>query len=82
LRVGLPENGLAARSDIAVVGLDNLPESKAWTSPLTTIEMLPRTVGMEAARPLLRRLAEPQAKLASIRLSPRPVVRAPVTNRR
>jgi LacI family transcriptional regulator len=69
--VGLRERGLVAGDDVSVVGFDNLLESAAWTPPLTTVGMSPRTIGSESARVLLRRLEEPEATSVTVLLPPR-----------
>ena len=74
--LGLRDRGLLPGRDVAVVGFDNLPESEAWSPGLTTVESFPRTIGMESARLLLRRLDDPEAPPASIRMPPRLIERA------
>ncbi len=67
--------GLQPGRDLAVVGVDDIPESQLWTPPLTTIAIDPRNIGQLAANELLKRIDDPSAPNLSIVVEPRLVVR-------
>ncbi|HEY8613068.1 MAG TPA: LacI family DNA-binding transcriptional regulator [Roseomonas sp.] len=74
--LGLERRGLRAGRDIAVTGVDDLPEAALREPGLTTVSTLPRLVGEEAGRLLLRRIAEPDRPPEQVILPARLVVRA------
>ncbi|MBP0444076.1 LacI family DNA-binding transcriptional regulator [Roseomonas sp. SSH11] len=74
--LGLERRGLRAGRDMAVTGVDDLPDAALTEPPLTTVATLPRLVGEESARLLLRRIAEPDRARERIILPARLVVRA------
>ena len=74
--LGLERRGLRAGRDVAVTGMDDLPDAAQTEPPLTTVATLPRLVGEESARLLLRRIAEPDGARERIILPARLVVRA------
>ncbi len=60
--------GLRVPHDIAVVSLDDLPTGHLLTSPLTTVVQPAYSMGREAMRLLLRRIASPDAAPREVRL--------------
>jgi LacI family transcriptional regulator len=56
LMAGLAARGRLAGRDFALVGFDDIPEAAVSTPPLSTISVLPRERGMQAARLVLERL--------------------------
>jgi LacI family transcriptional regulator len=74
--IGLRKLHLEPGRAVSVVGFDDISMSAEWDPALTTISVTPRTLGIESARLLLRRIAEPEASLQSIFIRPRLVVRA------
>ncbi|SHI88541.1 transcriptional regulator, LacI family [Roseomonas rosea] len=74
--LGLERRGLRAGRDLAVTGVDDLPDAALTEPPLTTVSTLPRLVGEESARLLLRRIAEPERRSERIVLPARLVLRA------
>ena len=73
--LGLERRGLRAGRDIAVTGVDDLPEAALCEPGLTTVSTLARLVGEEAGRLLLRRIAEPDRPPEQVILPARLVVR-------
>ncbi|WP_158263539.1 LacI family DNA-binding transcriptional regulator [Aliiruegeria haliotis] len=71
----LVEGGMQVGHDVSVVGFDNVPESGAWSPPLTTVELFPRALGARAAKALLARIGEESLAAERILLSPRLIVR-------
>lgn len=74
--LGLERRGMRAGRDLAVTGVDDLPEAALREPGLTTVSTLPRLVGEEAGRLLLRRIAEPDRPPEQVILPARLVVRA------
>ncbi|MCX7788658.1 MAG: LacI family DNA-binding transcriptional regulator [Spirochaetes bacterium] len=54
--LGLERRGIHPGRDFAVVGFDDLPESRLWRPPLATLACPPSKVGSMAIRMLLERL--------------------------
>lgn len=54
--LGLERRGILPGKDFAVIGFDDLPESKLWRPPLATLACPPARVGSMAIRMLLERL--------------------------
>ena len=73
--LGLEARGLKPGRDIAVTGFDDVPEASLSRPALTTVATTPRQIGQEAARLLLRRIADPQGSLERVILPSRLVVR-------
>lgn len=73
--LGLERRGLRAGRDMAVTGVDDLPEAALREPGLTTVATLPRLVGEEAGRLLLRRIADPDRPPERVILPARLVVR-------
>jgi LacI family transcriptional regulator len=73
--VGLQRRGLQAGRDLAVIGVDDVPEAALAHPALTTVATLPLPTGEEAARLLLRRIADPDGVPERIMLPTRLVVR-------
>ncbi len=74
--IGLRKLGLEPGHTVSVVGFDDISSAADWDPALTTMAVTPGALGAEAARMLLRRIAEPEAPLRSIVLRPRLVQRA------
>lgn len=74
--LGLSDRGLEAGVDLAVVGFDDVAESSLSRPPLTTVATLPNQIGQDAARLLLRRIANPHGPPERVILPTRLVVRA------
>jgi LacI family transcriptional regulator len=74
--LGLSDRGLEAGIDLAVVGFDDVAESSLSRPPLTTVATLPNQIGQDAARLLLRRIANPHGPPERVILPTRLVVRA------
>jgi LacI family transcriptional regulator len=60
LMSGLAARGRRAGVDFALTGFDDIPEAAVSAPPLTTIAVAPRERGVQAARLVLERLADPQ----------------------
>lgn len=75
LMLGLEARGLRAGRDLAVTGFDDVPEAALSRPALTTVATSARQIGQEAARLLLRRIADPQGPPERIILPGRLVVR-------
>jgi DNA-binding LacI/PurR family transcriptional regulator len=63
---GLHRHGLAAPSDMAVIGVDNIPAAELATPALTTVDFHPASIGRYLASIVLGELEEvptPQAFL-------------------
>lgn len=75
LMLGLRRANLAPGRDMAVVGLDDLPLAELTWPPLTSVAMCPHRIGIEAARLLARRLADPALPVARFIQAPRLVTR-------
>ena len=65
----LQARGIRVPSDIAVVGIDNQPESRALTPPLTTVQSPLYEIGQKLAETLLARLRGKPASKEVILLS-------------
>jgi LacI family transcriptional regulator len=73
---GLAARGRRAGVDFALVGFDDIPEAAVSAPPLTTIAVAPRERGMQAARLVLERLADPARTPRTTIADARLVVRA------
>lgn len=73
--LGLEARGLRAGRDMAVTGFDDVPEAALSRPALTTVATSARQIGQEAARLLLRRIADPQGPQERVILPTRLVVR-------
>jgi LacI family transcriptional regulator len=73
--LGLSDRGLLAGRDFAVAGFDDLPEAALSRPALTTVATHPFQVGEEAARLLLRRIADPLGTPERVILPTRLIVR-------
>ncbi len=71
----LRTRGLAPGRDLSVIGFDDIPEATNAVPQLTTVATAPATVGREAARLLLRRIASPTGAPERILIEPRLMVR-------
>lgn len=68
--------GLRIPEDIAVIGYDNIPLSKYFPIPLSTIDTHGNKTGMIAAEMLLQKIKEPDTPMRQVLLKPELVVRA------
>ena len=75
MMAGLRRRGLRPGRDFAIVGVDDIPEAELSEPALTTVATLPRQVGEEAARLLLRRIADPGGAQERIIMPARLIVR-------
>jgi LacI family transcriptional regulator len=66
----LSERGLACPADISVTGYNDAPFVDMVMPPLTTVRIRQREMGVEAARLLLERMAQPQGTAIDILLRP------------
>ena len=66
----LAERGLACPADVSVTGYNDAPFVDMVMPPLTTVRIRQREMGIEAARLLLERMANPQAAAIDILLRP------------
>ncbi len=71
----LHSRGLVPGRDLAVIGFDDIPEASNAVPKLTTVATAPATVGREAAKLLLRRIASPSGAPERILIEPRLMVR-------
>ena len=55
----LTERGLRCPRDVSVVGFNDMPMMSRTSPPMTTIQLPKREIGVEAARLLLERIADP-----------------------
>ena len=72
---GLMRRGARPGADVAVVGFDDIAEAAASVPALTTVSTRPAEIGTEAAKLLLRRIAQRGGAPERIILPPRLVVR-------
>lgn len=72
---GLQRRGLSAGRDVAVIGMDDVPEAAVVYPALTTIATSATQLGRDAAHLLLRRVADPAGVSERIVESPRLVIR-------
>lgn len=73
LMMGLENEGVRPGRDFGVVGFDNLDEAALCRPALTTVACPPEPLGTEAARLLLRRIEDPEARASWMEL-PSPLV--------
>jgi LacI family transcriptional regulator len=73
--IGVQKIGRMPGSTFALVGFDGISMAEDWDPPLTTVSVTPRELGSEAARLLLRRIAEPEAPLKSVFIQPQLIIR-------
>jgi LacI family transcriptional regulator len=59
LMLGLEREGVLPGRDFGIAGFDNLEETALWKPSLTTMACPPESLGVEAARLLLRRIENP-----------------------
>lgn len=71
----LAERGLGCPADVSVSGYNDAPFVDMVMPPLTTVRIRQREMGLEAARLLLERMANPDAPAVDILLRPTLVVR-------
>ena len=67
--------GLEAGRDFSLIGCDDVREAAQWYPALTTVKNFQDEMGRKAAEFLIRRIAEPQAPIATLRLTPELVLR-------
>ena len=71
----LRSRGLVPGRDLGVIGFDDIPDATNAVPRLTTVATAPATVGREAAKLLLRRIASPTGSPERILIAPRLMVR-------
>ena len=71
----LRSRGLVPGRDLSIVGFDDIPDATNAVPRLTTVATAPATVGREAAKLLLRRIASPTGSPERILIAPRLMVR-------
>ena len=67
--------GLKIPGDVAIIGFDDLPWAEALDPPLTVVRQPAYEVGQAAAELLIKRLGDPAAPAAWLRLRPRLILR-------
>ncbi len=67
--------GMTVPDDVSIIGFDNIPESVLAQPALTTIDHSIQDQGYEAARMLMRLIAEPDSTRTDVRLPTKLVVR-------
>jgi LacI family transcriptional regulator len=73
--LGLRHLGREAGRDFSLIGCDDVREAAQWYPALTTVKNFQEEMGRKAAEFLIRRIAEPQAPVAILRLTPELVLR-------
>ena len=68
--------GLKCPDDVSVVGYDDMPFTRHFNPPLTTVHTPLLDVGMQAARILLERIWKPEQPAHALKLQPHLIVRA------
>ncbi len=71
----LAEFGLSCPADISVTGFSDMPFMHRLSPPLTTLRIPHDEIGRQAARLLLERILDPEAKVRSVNLLPELIVR-------
>lgn len=72
---GLREHGLRCPEDVSIVGYNDIPLLDKLNPPLTSVRIPHYETGVEAAKLVLERLAEPAARARTVLLEPELVVR-------
>jgi LacI family transcriptional regulator len=75
----LRERGLNCPNDVSVVGHNDMPYVDMLSPPLTTVRIAQRTMGNQAARLLLDRIANPAPRRQRVVLEPILIVRGSTT---
>jgi LacI family transcriptional regulator/LacI family repressor for deo operon, udp, cdd, tsx, nupC, and nupG len=70
------KEGLRIPQDVAIIGFDDLPWAEALDPPLTVVRQPAYDVGRAAAELLLKRLSDPAAPAAWLRLRPKLILRS------
>ncbi len=70
------KQGLRIPQDVAIIGFDDLPWAEALDPPLTVVRQPAYEVGRAAAELLLKRLTDPAAPAAWLRLRPKLILRS------
>ncbi|GAB1489363.1 MAG TPA: LacI family DNA-binding transcriptional regulator [Opitutaceae bacterium] len=70
------KRGLRIPEDVAIIGFDDLPWAEALDPPLTVVRQPAYEVGRSAAELLLKRLSDPSAPAAWLRLRPKLILRS------
>lgn len=70
------KEGLRIPKDVAIIGFDDLPWAEALDPPLTVVRQPAYEVGRAAAELLLKRLTDPAAPAAWLRLRPKLILRS------
>lgn len=71
----MKQRGIRCPQDISVIGHNDMPLVDMLTTPLTTVRVDYRRMGVEAARLMLQCLAEPDAPSINLALKPELIIR-------
>lgn len=71
----MAELGLSCPADISVTGFNDMPFMNRLSPPLTSLRIPHDEIGHQAARLLLERILDPEAKVRSINLLPELIIR-------
>ena len=72
---GIIESGLRPQADFGVVGFDDIADAALVRPSLTTVAIEPHRIGEEAAKLLLRRIADPDGRPERVIMPSRLIVR-------
>jgi len=75
MMLGAQAAGRSPGEDLAVIGFDDIDEAALWQPALTTVSITPRQIGVESARLLLERIADPGGAPRQVVLTPELIVR-------
>ncbi|HEX9877224.1 MAG TPA: LacI family DNA-binding transcriptional regulator [Gammaproteobacteria bacterium] len=75
----LKRRGLRCPEDVSVTGFNDMPYADRFDPPLTTLHIPQDELGVQAARLLLERIADPSAPAKLVRLEPRLIIRGSTT---
>ncbi len=75
----MQERGLKCPDDISVTGFNDMPFMNRLTPPLTSLRIPHDEIGNEAAKLLLERIQNPEARVKTVRLLPELIVRGSTT---
>ena len=71
----MAERGISCPADISVTGFNDMPFMNRLSPPLTSLRIPHDEIGHQAAKLLLERMLDPDAKIRSINLLPELIVR-------
>jgi len=73
--LGLRHRGLEAGRDFSLIGCDDVQEAAQWFPALTTLRNFQEEMGRKSAEFLLKRIADPEAPVRRLTLTPELIVR-------